>query len=128
MTTTKNDPTLLDQLAEAFLATLSDNDDDKEEEWASPRGHHETGVYGFVYYLEHESGAKVVAHLTKLQDECSAGIQSEKSHTSAASFNREVNVFIDYIAKKLNVKKEPCGECHLRANERCDICGAKRNN
>lgn len=30
-------------------------------------------------------------------------------------------------AKKLRdaTKKTPCGECHLKANETCDICGAK---
>lgn len=29
------------------------------------------------------------------------------------------------IPKDARVDKPPCGECHLRAGETCDICGAK---
>lgn len=31
------------------------------------------------------------------------------------------------IPKDARKGKEPCGECHLKIEETCDICGARRN-
>jgi hypothetical protein len=30
-----------------------------------------------------------------------------------------------HIPKDARKGKEPCGECHIRSGETCDICGAK---
>ena len=32
----------------------------------------------------------------------------------------------DPIMDRIARGKEPCGECHLREDETCDICGARR--
>jgi len=32
---------------------------------------------------------------------------------------------IDFPQPRRNDGKTPCGECHLRSGETCDICGAK---
>jgi hypothetical protein len=38
--------------------------------------------------------------------------------------NREINRQTQRPAQEATPGKPPCGECHLRLHEQCDICGA----
>jgi hypothetical protein len=35
------------------------------------------------------------------------------------------NSYVIAIESHYGIEKQPCGECHLRPDETCDICGAK---
>lgn len=120
------DKTLLDTLAESFLNTLSDEEEDKEEEWDTPRGYASGGVWSFVIYLENNKGERFINMLNELKGEFIKTLSDDRDavYATEQDLGEEMATkFINYIQGKTQAPKKQCGECHLKPGERCDICG-----